>query len=778
MKSKQYVEAAAAPHHQLHNVKSPGDLKQQLNSTEQALLVCDLLLQSVQALVIADIEGTIIKCNQAFCSLSGYGSKEIVGMSLPRHFSPPHWREFDQQIQLNIQTGLISQRYEREMLRKDGQIIPVEVLVDPHLDHKGNIACITFFITDIGSRKYVQEVLRASEANYRGIFDSANDAIFVMDLQGKPIDANRKVTEILGYTHEEALNISWESLSWDPLPYTPGGNILHVEKALAGEPQLFEWKAKDKFDNALWVEISLEKTYISSQERLLAIIRDVSARRKGIQKLKESEEKYRTIFENTGTATVIIDHDGSILLANAETTVMTGYSKEQLEGRMKWFDLFAEKDVEKLKENHYRRRSHPGEVPRTYDFTIHSRFGGLRSYIITVDVIPGTAMSVASLLDVTRFRQFRKSVWLAEKIIESLAEGIVLTSPQGKILGFNPALTMMTGYEAQEITGNTMEMFIPDEFKDNINALHFGNEGRWQGEFFCRRKDGSMFPVWTSVSPVYDEGKQLAYYVTVVIDNTLQEILRKERHNFKEYQVRAERLASMSMISAGVIHEITQPLNAITLLADGVLFWQEKTNHLNPAEALETFRNINHQVGRINDIIRHVRSFNNINRMHRPQYCDLNVAVEGALDLLAHQMSSHGIKIILNLGHHLPQVLGSYVHLEEVIINLLANAMQALDVSGQEHKKIFCRTFHQDKKLVLEIEDNAGGIDDTIIGHIFEPFFTTKGEGNMGFGLAIVRSILDIYDASVMVSNHDDGGAVFRIEFVASQNPYETGEHL
>jgi len=763
---------------QLDNSTSRSNSTVDVESTEQALHLCSLLKDSAQSVVITDSTGTIIKSNQAFCDLCGYTMEEVTGLNVRVDLTPTEWRFISERIIKNIELGIGPQRYEKYLLQKSGTSIPVEALLEINQDQNGSPHSCTVFVTDIRTQKSVQESLQASEANYRGIFDAANDAIFVMDLAGRLIDANQKVTELLGYTYEEALNLTWKDCSWDPLPYSPNGQITFVEKALAGEPQMFEWRTKDKQGRSFWVDINIKKAFISGEERLLSIIRDVTNRHETIEKLRESEEKYRTIFENTGSATVILDHDGTILLANAETTIYTAYSKEQMEGKMKWFDLFYEGEIDRLRELHYLRRTHPGEAPRTYDFTIRSRFGGKRSFLITVDIIPGTSMSVASLLDVTGYQQFRKSVWLAEKVIESLAEGILLTSPHGRIIGFNPSLSMMTGYQTEEITGNTMEMFIPDEYKWNIKGLRFGQDGRWQGESFCRRKDGTIFPIWVSVSPVYEQPDHLTNYVTVIIDNTLQEILRQERRNFKEYQVRAERLASMSTISAGVIHEISQPLNAITLLSDGMLFWQEKTDHINPAEAVEAFRNINIQVGRINDIIRHVRTFDNIKRVQQPQYCELNVAVEGALDLLAHQISSHGIKVTLELADHLPQVVGNYVHLEEVIINLLANAMQALDSSAKEHKKIFCRTYLQETRLVLEIEDNAGGIRDNIIGHIFEPFFTTRGGDNMGFGLAIVRSILDIYDAKITVFNNEDTGAIFRIEFVAAQNPFEIGEHF
>ena len=132
--------------------------------------------------------------------------------------------------------------------------------------------------------------------------------------------------------------------------------------------------------------------------------------------------------------------------------------------------------------------------------------------------------------------------------------------------------------------------------------------------------------------------------------------------------------------------------------------------------------------------------------------------------MMGRQLSSHGIDVIIRLTDRLPLVLASPTRLEEVIINLWANAMHALDEVNRTDKQIICTTSYEGN-IVLEVSDNAGGIDIDIKDKIFEPFFTTRrsGEG-MGMGLSVVQSILESLQGKIESYNNDMGGASFKVE--------------
>ena len=143
------------------------------------------------------------------------------------------------------------------------------------------------------------QALKLSEENYHAIFDSANDAIFVHDMQtGAILDVNRKMTEMYGYTAEEAKKLTVEALSSGERPYNQDGAMEHIGKAVSGEPQLFEWLAKDRYGRTFWVEVNLKWAAIGGRDRLLAIVRDISERKRTEQRLAVQYTVTRILAES------------------------------------------------------------------------------------------------------------------------------------------------------------------------------------------------------------------------------------------------------------------------------------------------------------------------------------------------------------------------------------------------------------------------------------------------------------------------------------------------
>jgi C4-dicarboxylate-specific signal transduction histidine kinase len=238
-----------------------------------------------------------------------------------------------------------------------------------------------------------------------------------------------------------------------------------------------------------------------------------------------------------------------------------------------------------------------------------------------------------------------------------------------------------------------------------------------------------------------------------------------EREKLQEYTAKAKKTASLSAMSAGVVHEIAQPLNAIKVLADGILYWYEKEQVLNLDEAVETFRRISSQANRIDDIIKYMRSFASVGGQTLMEPCNWNRVVNGALSMVGRQFSAHGIEIKIELAEQLPDIWGNVNRLEEAVINLLINAMQSLDARNQLDKEVACITYIVKDIAVLEIRDNAGGIEEGILEKIFEPFFSTKNQGEgMGLGLSIVQSIMSSYKGQIKAFNNEQGGATFILE--------------
>jgi PAS domain S-box-containing protein len=175
------------------------------------------------------------------------------------------------------------------------------------------------------------ERLKNTEQTYKAIFEAANDAIVIHDLKdGSVLDVNQKMLEMYGYSYEEALQLDIESVSEGEAPYSQAEAAKFVKKAVSGQAQIFEWKAKHKNGNVFWVEVSLKLAVFDGQDRLLAIVRDITERKKAENDLKEKENKFRSLFENSGAGIAAATDEGRFLEINQTLSEMLGYTGEEL----------------------------------------------------------------------------------------------------------------------------------------------------------------------------------------------------------------------------------------------------------------------------------------------------------------------------------------------------------------------------------------------------------------------------------------------------------------
>lgn len=256
---------------------------------EQFARYVRLLLESTdEGIYGINLQGECTIINKAGAAMFGYEPEELLGRNIHEtvHYSRPDGSPYpveDCPIIRAFQMGQGIRADNEVFWRKDGTPFPVEYSSHPIVEDgisKG--AVVSFF--DITERKRAEEALTTSEANYRAIFDTANDAIFIHDLQtGEILDVNRKMSEMYGCTSEEARHLAVKDLSADVPPYTQEDAMRWVRKAAEGEPQLFEWLAKDRTGRLFWVEVNLKRATIGGKDRLLAIVRDITERKRAEQ---------------------------------------------------------------------------------------------------------------------------------------------------------------------------------------------------------------------------------------------------------------------------------------------------------------------------------------------------------------------------------------------------------------------------------------------------------------------------------------------------------------
>jgi len=263
--------------------------------------------------------------------------------------------------------------------------------------------------------------------------------------------------------------------------------------------------------------------------------------------------------------------------------------------------------------------------------------------------------------------------------------------------------------------------------------------------------------------------------LVIIRDITEQKLAELKTIEARDKLARVERLSTLATIASGIAHELNQPLNAIKVTTDSLLFMKQTNTPLTADEIYQDLARISSQVDRINKIIEHMRSFVRQRHATSLEPTHLTEALAGALSLLENQMKRKRIKVILDIPAALPPIRGNITPLEEIFVNLLANAMQALDTIDIPDKQVIVKARHQDS-VIIEVSDNGPGISDQLREMVFEPFYTTKsGYNEMGLGLSIVKSLVLSFGGTIAVERNYMGGATFHILLPAFHRTLTTG---
>ncbi|MBM4274600.1 MAG: PAS domain S-box protein [Deltaproteobacteria bacterium] len=232
------------------------------------------------------------------------------------------------------------QDVEYRIIRPDGEIRWINSRSFPVYDDQGRLIRVTGLGVDITERRLAAESLKASEYNYRTIFNAVNDAIAVVDTKtGAFLDVNQRWCDMSGFTREEAPRLHGAALFVNGAPYTPAEAFGAMIRALQDGPQMFEWLARDKNGRQHWVEVNLKPTLIGGQDRLLAVIRDITGRKQADAALRESEERYRSlindVLDSSAVGIFIVDENFKVVWVNRALEEFFGFKREEIIGKDK-----------------------------------------------------------------------------------------------------------------------------------------------------------------------------------------------------------------------------------------------------------------------------------------------------------------------------------------------------------------------------------------------------------------------------------------------------------
>ena len=511
-------------------------------------------------------------------------------------------------------------------------------------------------------------------------------------------------------------------------------------------------------------------------EKLRALLREHMLQREAVEEeLRASGAQYRMLAESMEDMVSLHGEDGSFLYVSPSSERLTGIAPhEYLRGDP--CDFIHPEDRAACV-----HQAIPavlrGESP-TIELRLRCVDGSFRWVEIRARVVSADARTPRRVLCVSRDVEqrhraeeaLRRSEERYRLLFLRAAHGIFRTNPEGVFIDVNPALVKMLGYESQaELLALNMSTAVYRDAAERANVvarLAAGDLRDW-AEVRWRMKDGTPISVRLAMQAIYDDDGALEGYEGIAEDIT-------ERRRRDELLRRSERMASLGTTLAGVAHELNNPLAAIGGFAQ--LMLRDSSVSEDDRAALQT---IHHESNRAAKIVRDLLTFARREEGEQRERVDLNDVIGYLMATQRYAMETRGIERELDLAPSLPPVYAERTQIEQVALNLLVNARQALEGmidapaemgpdARQPKPRIGVRTWSEGRRVMLEISDNGPGIAPELRSRIWDPFFTTKPEGEgTGLGLAMVHGIVTSYDGTIELDSDVGAGTRFIISLPA-----------
>ena len=412
---------------------------------------------------------------------------------------------------------------------------------------------------------------------------------------------------------------------------------------------------------------------------------------------------------------------------------------------------------------------------KVHEWVYAKRNTAFRAHSYPFETADGTRHILQVGLNITAGIRARHALDLSEQRYRSIAEnltmGLALVDPSLTLITLNPKMEEWFGQGVGK--GTSIEQLLDGACCPGAGSREqcvfravLEEKRNQERDFLLTLQTGEERHFRLVACPILSRNRQVRAMVIMLEDIT-------DRLTMAERMQQMQRLEALGSLAAGIAHEINQPLSALHLYASGMQMLLEQDARTSPERIMERLTLILTQADKIRQIISHMRALVLQEGNSRLVPVSIAAAVNDALSLVGVQLSDHGITVSVIIPDDTPEVVASAVQLEQVVINLLVNAMHALDTLDKNDKTIHISVEREDShSLCLRVVDNGPGVG-ALHSRIFDPFFTTKSQAHgMGLGLSIVHAFVTSWGGSVKAENNPDGGATFTVSMpVAAHDP-------
>ena len=342
---------------------------------------------------------------------------------------------------------------------------------------------------------------------------------------------------------------------------------------------------------------------------------------------------------------------------------------------------------------------------------------------------------------------------------------------QGSVQVYNQACERLFLYAPKEVLGQNVKMLMPEPYRREhdgyINRYKTTGERRIIGvgrEVLGLRKDGTTFPMYLSVGEGRVSGQRI--FVGIVHDLSDRNAAEARLRELQAEMAHVSRLTAMGQLSSAMAHELNQPLTATSNFLSTARIFLEGLDDLRAIKADHALAQASEQVQRTGQIIRRLREFVEKRKVSRATE-DIGAVVQDAIALALVVSSDVDIRLHTDLRPELPRIWIDRVQIQQVLVNLIRNAIDALRDSPA--KELWISTGLDGANVEVVVADSGPGIPEDVAARLFQPFVTTKSTG-MGIGLMVCRSIIDAHEGTLTTRPRPGGGTVFSFRLPVSEN--------
>jgi len=724
------------------------------------------------AVSVAQIDsrtGRFLRINQHYCEMLGYSPEEMLRLDFQTITHPEDLQEDLDNMALLLSGRLRTFRMEKRLLRKDGTVVWVRLAVVPLWAENAPVTCHLAFVEDAtewvraeAERRHTEHELRRLEERFSKLYYASPFAILLTTYpEGRIVEANDAFLQLFDFGRADILGKTTKEISF----WADFSDRRRMFKCLKqdGSVRNMEFVFRTRSGDRRTLLLSLELIRLEGQVHSLGMLIDISARKRAEEALRKSEERYELVMR--GVSDGIWDWN---VVTNEEYhsprwNEILGYAADDLPpDSSSFFDLIHPDDkgaVDRAIADHFERNQRYAVELRM------RRKDGSHSWILTRgeavrDSAGRPVRMVGSITDIGERKQAEQALHDSEHryraFIDTCADAVFLLDSAGNIRSANPAAARMHGYDSEELLAmNIRDIDVPDDARRVAERMRRFQAGETlHFELLHRRKDGTTFPLEVVATPlqVGDETFVLAF------DRDITERKQAESQAalLRDKLAHSTRLGAMGEMAAGLAHELNQPLAAVRLYASAA---KEFADHPGALELRECLTRIDELAFRAGEIIRRMRSF----ASDRPAVRlaeSLPRLIREVAALLEHETRRHRVTTKLMLDDGLPDVAVDRIQVQQVLINLIRNAVEAMTRPGNDARLLSIEAAFDGAHALVRIADTGGGIDPAVAERLFEPFQSTKS-GGLGLGLSICRTLIEAHGGSIGAEPNDAPGTTF-----------------